>query len=195
MKKVEKLNVIVEISSRHVHLSEADLKALFGAEGKLTYKRELSQPGQYLCDQRVDLVGPKSTMKNVAVLGPVRPATQVEISLTDARALGALAPVRESGSVAGSGVITIEGPCGTVELKEGVIAAKRHIHMTPDDAEKYGLKDKELVTITIEGDRKTAFHETVLRVSKDFRTRLHIDTDEANAAGVSGEVTCLVTKE
>ena len=189
---MEQLSLIVETSSRHVHVSAEHLAALFGPDAALTYIRELSQPGQYLCEQRVDIVGPKRTLKNVAILGPVRPATQVEISLTDARTLGVDAPVRESGNVTGSGAIEIVGPCGSISISEGVIAAKRHIHITPEDAQKYGLKDKQIVSVSIDGARKTTFGETVLRVSPDFRTRMHIDTDESNAAGISGEVTGVV---
>ena len=138
--------IIVEMSARHVHVTERDLETLFGKGASLTPKRELSQPGQYLCEERVDLIGPKKTIANVSILGPTRPETQVEVSLTDARTLGVEAPIRMSGDVKGSGAVTIKGPVGEVTLTEGVIAAKRHIHMTPEDAEKMNLKDGQYLS-------------------------------------------------
>lgn len=180
--------VIVEISARHVHLSEKDLAILFGEGAKLTNKRELSQPGQFLCEERVTLVGPKRTLERVSILGPTRPDTQVELSLTDARSIGAVAPVRESGDVKDSGVVKIVGPCGEVEIPCGVIAAKRHIHITPEDAAVMGVTDKQIVKVKVYGERAMTFDEVVVRVSEKFRTRMHIDTDEANAAGIAGEV-------
>ena len=176
--------IIVEMSARHVHVTERDLETLFGKGASLTPKRELSQPGQYLCEERVDLIGPKKTIANVSILGPTRPETQVEVSLTDARTLGVEAPIRMSGDVKGSGAVTIKGPAGEVTLTEGVIAAKRHIHMTPDDAEKMNLKDGQTVSVKIGGERGLVFDETVLRVSKKFATAMHIDTDEANAVAL-----------
>lgn len=176
--------IIVEMSARHVHVTERDLETLFGKGASLTPKRELSQPGQYLCEERVDLIGPKKTIANVSILGPTRPETQVEVSLTDARTLGVEAPIRMSGDVKGSGAVTIKGPVGEVTLTEGVIAAKRHIHMTPDDAEKMNLKDGQTVSVKIGGERGLVFDETVLRVSKKFATAMHIDTDEANAVAL-----------
>ena len=176
--------IIVEMSARHVHVTERDLETLFGKGASLTPKRELSQPGQYLCEERVDLIGPKKTIANVSILGPTRPETQVEVSLTDARTLGVEAPIRMSGDVKGSGAVTIKGPVGEVTLTEGVIAAKRHIHMTPEDAEKMNLKDGQTVSVKIGGERGLVFDETVLRVSKKFATALHIDTDEANAVAL-----------
>lgn len=176
--------IIVEMSARHVHVTERDLETLFGKGASLTPKRELSQPGQYLCEERVDLIGPKKTIANVSILGPTRPETQVEVSLTDARTLGVEAPIRMSGDVKGSGAVTIKGPAGEVTLTEGVIAAKRHIHMTPEDAEKMNLKDGQTVSVKIGGERGLVFDETVLRVSKKFATAMHIDTDEANAVAL-----------
>jgi putative phosphotransacetylase len=176
--------IIVEMSARHVHVTERDLETLFGKGASLTPKRELSQPGQYLCEERVDLIGPKKTIANVSILGPTRPETQVEVSLTDARTLGVEAPIRMSGDVKGSGAVTIKGPVGEVTLTEGVIAAKRHIHMTPEDAEKMNLKDGQTVSVKIGGERGLVFDETVLRVSKKFATAMHIDTDEANAVAL-----------
>ena len=176
--------IIVEMSARHVHVTERDLETLFGKGASLTPKRELSQPGQYLCEERVDLIGPKKTIANVSILGPTRPETQVEVSLTDARTLGVEAPIRMSGDVKGSGAVTIKGPVGEVTLTEGVIAAKRHIHMTPEDAEKMNLKDGQTVSVKLGGERGLVFDETVLRVSKKFATAMHIDTDEANAVAL-----------
>lgn len=180
--------VLVEISARHVHVTEEHLAILFGPDAKLTHKKDLSQPGQFACEERVDLVGPKSTMKNVIILGPCRSATQVEVSLTDARTLGVAAPVRESGDIAGSGAIKLVGPKGEVELTEGVIAAKRHIHITPEDAASFGVTDRQTVAVKVDSaGRSLTFGDVVVRVRGDFATAMHIDTDEANAAGMTGE--------
>ncbi len=182
------MNFIVETSARHVHVSQEDLETLFGKGYELTKKKDLSQPGQYACNERVTIVGTKKEMA-ASILGPVRPASQVEISLTDARSIGVDAPVRESGDVAGSGACKLVGPCGEVELKEGVIAAKRHIHATPEDAEKLGVKDKDVVSVKIDTDgRSLVFGDVVVRVSPKFALAMHIDTDESNAAGCGREV-------
>ena len=182
------MNFIVETSARHVHVSQEDLETLFGKGYELTKKKDLSQPGQYACNEKVTIVGSKKEMA-ASILGPVRPASQVEISLTDARSIGVDAPVRESGDVAGSGACRLVGPCGEVELKEGVIAAKRHIHATPEDAEKLGVKDKDVVSVKINTDgRSLVFGEVVVRVSPKFALAMHIDTDESNAAGCGREV-------
>ena len=174
---------IVETSARHVHVSQADLETLFGAGYQLTHKKDLSQPGQYACAERVDVVGPKKTLTGVSILGPVRPATQVEISLTDARSIGCAAPIRESGDTAGSGACKLVGPCGEVELTEGVIAAKRHIHMTPADAAEMDVQDKDVVCVKVVTDgRSTIFGDVVVRVNENFALAMHIDTDESNAA-------------
>ena len=173
--------ILVEMSARHVHVTQADLETLFGKGATLTPKRELSQPGQYLSEERIDLIGPKKTIANVSILGPTRPETQVEVSLTDARTLGVNAPVKMSGDIAGSGSITLKGPAGEVTIEEGVIAAQRHIHMTPEDAEAMGLKDGQMVSVKVDTERGVVFNETVLRVSPKFATAMHIDTDEANA--------------
>lgn len=178
--KMEK-KILVEMSARHVHVTQQDLETLFGAGATLTPKRDLSQPGQYLSEERIDLIGPKKTIANVSILGPVRPETQVEVSLTDARTLGVNAPVKMSGDIAGSGSITLKGPAGEVTIAEGVIAAQRHIHMTPEDAEAMGLKDGQMVSVKVDSERGVVFNETVLRVSPKFATAMHIDTDEANA--------------
>ena len=174
---------IVETSARHVHVSQADLETLFGAGYQLTPKKDLSQPGQYACAERVDVVGPKKTLTGVSILGPVRKETQVEISLTDARSIGVSAPIRESGDTAGSGACKLVGPCGEVELAQGVIAAKRHIHMTPADAAEMDVKDKDIVCVKVVTDgRSTIFGDTVVRVNENFALAMHIDTDESNAA-------------
>ena len=174
---------IVETSARHVHVSQADLETLFGAGYQLTHKKDLSQPGQYACAERVDVVGPKKTLTGVSILGPVRKETQVEISLTDARSIGVSAPIRESGDTAGSGACKLVGPCGEVELTQGVIAAKRHIHMTPADAAEMDVKDKDVVCVKVETDgRSTIFGDVVVRVNENFALAMHIDTDESNAA-------------
>ena len=175
--------VMVETSARHVHLSREHLDILFGKDYELTVKKDLSQPGQYACAERVDVVGPKKTLAGVSILGPTRPASQVEISLTDARSIGVSAPIRESGDIAETGACKLVGPCGEVELTEGVIAAKRHIHMTTADAAEFGLEDKQVVSVEVETDgRKLTFGDVVVRVSDKFALAMHIDTDESNAA-------------
>lgn len=180
--------IIIETSARHVHVSQKDLEILFGADATLTPKKDLSQPGQFACEERITVVGPKRSLERVSILGPVRPATQVELSLTDARSIGLSAPVRESGDIAGSTGCKLVGPCGEVEITEGVIAAKRHIHFTPADAEAAGVVDKQIVSVKVGGERGVTFGEVVVRVSDKFQARMHIDTDEANAAGIAGEV-------
>ena len=181
--------VLVETSARHVHLSAEHIEVLFGKGATLTHKKDLSQPGQFACEERVTLVGPKKQIANVIILGPARPATQVEVSFTDARTLGVNAPVRESGDVAGSAGCKLVGPAGEVEIAEGVIVAKRHIHITPEDAAKFGVEDKQVVSVKIDSaDRTTIFGDVVCRVSPKFAAAMHIDTDEANAACAFGEV-------
>ena len=179
---------IVETSARHVHLTEEHIKILFGENATLTPKKDLSQPGQFACEERVTVVGPKKSIERVSILGPARPASQVEISYTDARTLGVNAPVRESGDVKGSAGCKLVGPCGEVELAEGVIVAKRHIHMTPEDAAVLGVSDKQIVSVKLDSaERSTVFGDVVVRVSPKFKLAMHIDTDEANAACAFGE--------
>lgn len=177
-----KMKVLVETSARHLHLSQEHLEILFGKGHELTVKKMLSQPGQFACEEKVEVVGPKSSLK-MSVLGPVRKDTQVEVSLTDARSIGVTAPIRESGDIAGSGACKLVGPAGEVELTEGVIAAKRHVHMTPEDAEAAGVKDKDIVKLDIQSPngRSLTFGDVVVRVSASYATAAHIDTDEANA--------------
>ena len=180
--------VLVETSARHIHLTEEHIEALFGKGATLTKKKDLSQPGQYACEEKVEVVGPKGSLK-MSVLGPARNADQVEISLTDARSLGITAPVRESGDVKDSGACKLVGPCGEDELTEGVIVAKRHIHLTPEAANEFGVADKEIVGLKIENDtRSIIFGDVVVRVSEKFAPAAHLDTDEANAGALSGEV-------
>ena len=182
-----KKEVLVETSARHVHVTQEALETLFGKGATLTHKKDLSQPGQFACEERVTIVGPKKELANVSILGPVRPATQVELSATDARSIGIAAPVRESGDIAGSGACKIVGPCGEVEISEGVIVAKRHIHLTPADAAELGVKDKDVVWVKIDTDgRKAILGDVVVRVSEKFAKAMHIDTDESNAVGASG---------
>ena len=180
--------ILVETSARHVHLTKEHIEILFGAGHELTNKKDLSQPGQFACEERVTLVGPKKSIERVSILGPARPETQVELSFTDARPLGVDAPVRESGDVAGSAGCKLVGPCGEVEIAEGVIIAKRHIHMTPADAEAFGVADKQIVKVAINSDgRKTIYDDVVVRVKSSFAAAMHIDTDEANAACAFGK--------
>lgn len=178
--------ILVETSARHVHLTAEAVEALFGKGYKLTVKKPLSQPGQYACEERVTVVGPKKEIANVIILGPERKACQVEVSLTDARTLGVSAPVRESGDVAGSAGCKLVGPAGEYEISEGVIAAKRHIHLTPEAAADLGVADKEIVSVALDTERSLVFGDVVIRVSDKFAPAMHIDTDESNAACAFG---------
>ena len=178
--------VLVETSARHVHVTREALNILFGEGYELTVKKMLSQPGQYASAERIDVVGPKKTLSGVSILGPVRPETQVELSLTDARSIGIAAPVRESGQIAGSGACKLVGPKGEVETSEGVIVAKRHIHMTKADAAEFGVADKQIVSVKVDSaDRSLIFGDVVVRVSDSYALAMHIDTDESNAAGMA----------
>lgn len=181
-----KNKILVETSARHVHLSKEHLEVLFGKGSNLTFKKELSQPGQFAAEERVEIVGSKKSQKNVIILGPCRDFTQVEISLTDARGLGIEGVVRESGDIKDTPGCKIIGPHGEVEIKEGVIVAKRHIHLRPVDAEEFGVTDKEIVNVEIKSDnRSLIFGDVVIRVREDFAPAMHIDTDEANAGGIT----------
>ena len=189
MERIEELaekvmkNIFVELeaSGRHAHVTKEQANILFGHP--LTPKRELSQPGQYLSNERVTVAGPKGNFENVAVLGPERPEGQVEISMTDGRTLGITPPVRLSGDVKGTPGVTLIGPCGQVTLEQGLIVAQRHIHMTPEDAARMGVKDKQVVALQTYTGRPTVFQELVVRVSPQFQTYVHLDYDEANACG------------
>lgn len=183
------MKFIVETSARHVHLSQEHLEALFGKDYVLTKKKDLSQPGQYACEERVTIVGPKKELKGVSILGPVRKDTQVELSLTDARSIGVTAPVRESGDIAGSAPCKIVGPEGEIEISEGVIAAKRHIHATTADAKELGVENGQIVSVKVDTEgRSLVFGDVVVRVSDSYALAMHIDTDESNAAGCGREV-------
>ena len=175
---------IVETSARHAHVTQETLELLFGEGYQLTVKKELSQPGQFASNERITVVGPKKELANVSILGPCRKLNQVELSATDARSIGIDAPIRESGDVAGSGACKLIGPKGEVELKVGVIVAKRHIHMTEKDAADFGVTNGEIVNVLIENGngRKTIFGDTVIRVSNSYALAMHVDTDESNAA-------------
>ena len=183
------MKVMVETSARHVHVSEADLKTLFGADAKLTVKKELSQPGQYASNEKVEVIGPKGSLV-MSILGPTRPETQVEVALTDARKLGIAAPIRESGDLEGTPGCTLKGPAGEVVIEKGVIAAKRHIHFNVEEAAAAGVEDKQIVSVKVgkEGERRVIFGDVVVRVSPKYAAAMHIDTDEGNAAACSGEV-------
>ena len=178
---VHRLFVELEASGRHVHVTREQAQTLFGHG--LTPRRPLSQPGQYLANERVTVVGPKGTFENVEVLGPERKEAQVEISLTDGRTLGLEAPVRLSGDVSGTPGVTLIGPAGTVTLNQGVIAAQRHIHLTPEDARNFGVKDKQVVKLQTFTARPVIFQDVAVRVSPEFASYVHLDYDEANACG------------
>lgn len=180
---------IVETSARHVHVTQETLEILFGKGASLTKKKDLSQPGQFASEQKVEVVGPKKSLANVSILGPVRSADQVELSATDARSIGIAAPIRESGDVAGSGACKLVGPCGEVELSEGVIVAKRHIHLTPADAAELGVKDKDVVYVKLDTNgRKAILGDVVCRVSENYARAMHIDTDESNAVSATPDL-------
>lgn len=178
---MKNLFVELEASGRHVHVTAQQAEKLFGHG--LTPQRELSQPGQFVAKERVTVIGPKGQFKNVAVLGPERPEAQVEISLTDGRTLGITPPVRLSGNVAGTPGVVLEGPAGKVELRQGVLAAQRHIHMHPEDAAKMGVKDKQQVRLQTYTQRPVVFENVTVRVHPAFQTSVHLDYDEANACG------------
>lgn len=175
----------VGVSNRHIHLSKNDLEVLFGEGYELTPIKDLSQPGQYACKEQLTIIGPSMRpIENVRVLGPVRKNSQVEISMTDSYVLKVKPPVRESGSIKGSAPIRIVGPRGVVELSEGCIIANRHIHMSPDEARVFGLSDGDYVDVDVNGKRRTRWFDVQVRVHKDFRLEMHVDTDDANSAGI-----------
>lgn len=185
--------ILIETSARHIHVSAEALEVLFGKGAELTKKKDLSQPGQYACEERVTIVGPKRELANVSILGPVRPATQVELSATDARSIGVPVVIRESGDIAGTPGCKVIGPNGEIEISEGVIVAQRHIHLVPETAEKLGVKNKDMVWVKAETNGRTAvLGDVVVRVSENFADAMHIDTDESNAIcaapGMFGEI-------
>ena len=180
--------VIIETSARHAHVSAEHLEILFGAGHSLTSKKALSQPGQFACDEKITVEGPKGSLK-MSILGPVRKSTQVELSATDARSIGITAPIRESGDINGSAGVKISGPAGSVEIAEGVIVAKRHIHVTPAEAAALNVKDKQIVFVKAgTPDRTIVFGDVVVRVNENFSAAMHIDTDEANAGSISAGI-------
>ncbi|MEG0856415.1 MAG: ethanolamine utilization phosphate acetyltransferase EutD [Terrisporobacter sp.] len=185
----------VEASGRHVHLSEEDVEKLFGKGYTLTKLRDLSQPGQYACKERATITGPKGSIKNVIVLGPCRKETQVEVSLTDGSSLGLKPPIKQSGDLNGTLGIKISTDNGEVELSKGIMVAKRHIHMTPEDASKFNVADNEIVEVKVFGNRSLIFDDVVIRVNKNFKTYMHIDYDEANACAYSKNTIAKIIKK
>lgn len=180
--------ILVETSARHIHVTQEALEILFGNGYQMTFRKALSQPGQFATNERVTVVGPKRSFEGVSILGPARSACQVELSLTDARSIGVNAPVRESGKIEGSAGCKLIGPAGELELKEGVIVAKRHIHMSPEAAEKMGLKSGQIVKVAMGAEgRKVIFDDVVIRTGEGWNVGMHIDTDEANACGGADE--------
>ena len=191
----QEAGIPIGVSNRHIHLSQKDLEKLFGQGYELTPIKELSQPGQYACRELLTIIGPSMRpIENVRVLGPVRKTSQVEISKTDSYVLKVKPPVRESGKIEGSSPIRIVGPCGVVELDEGCIIANRHIHMSPDEAKVFGLSDGDYVDIDVNGERKTRWFDVQVRVHKDFRLEMHVDTDDANSAGIGNGFMVTVVK-
>jgi putative phosphotransacetylase len=188
------LSIPVGVSNRHVHLSQADLVRLYGADAQLKKTKNLSQPGQFACEQTVTLVGPKGVIENVRVLGPLRTQTQVEISATDGFKLGVNPPVRDSGDLDGSAKLTLVGPEGSITLPQGVIIAARHIHMHENDALRFGVKEKDRVCIRVDGPRGVIFEEVLVRVSSAFQLEFHVDQDEANATGLHNQDRVTVLK-
>ena len=189
--------VLVEISARHAHITEETLEILFGKGHKLTPKKDLSQPGQYAANEVVTIVGPSlRPIEKVRVLGPIRPASQVEVSMTDSYVLKVKPPVRESGKIEGSAPVTMIGPKGVVTLTEGCIIANRHIHMSLEDGAKYGVSDGDYVTVDVEGKgKKTRWYGVQVRVNKAFALEMHVDTDDANAAGIGNGSLVKIVKE
>lgn len=186
------MSVLVEASGRHVHLSQQDADILFGKGYNFTVKKELSQPGQYAYEERVTITGPKGVIRNVAILGPCRSKTQIEVSMTDARVLGIDAPIRLSGDTKDTPGCTISSSLTSIDVNEGVIVAKRHIHMTPKDANRFKIKNDDRVKIKVFAKRPVIFEDIPVRVSEKFSTSLHIDYDEANACGFSADCRGLI---
>lgn len=180
---------IVEISARHIHLTDSDMEILFGKGEKLNPVKELSQPGQFASDKKLTVVGPRGEIKNITILGPTRSETQVELSATDARTIGIDAPVRESGDINLSAGCTLVGPNGKIDIKQGVIIAKRHVHLTTSKSNELNVKDKDIVWVKVksQNQREIIFGDVVIRVSDKFFPAMHLDTDEANAAGIKGQ--------
>jgi len=183
------MTIPIEISARHIHLTQAHVDALFGAGCQLSKVKDLSQPGQYAAKEQVDVIGPKGELEKVRVLGPTRPESQIELSATDARKIGIPAFYRQSGDTKGTAGVTLRGPKGEVKLEQGAIIALRHLHCDLDNAAKLGIKDKEIVAIRIGGPRALVLENVLVRVNKDFALALHMDTDEGNAVGLEPGIT------
>ncbi|EIT86761.1 propanediol utilization phosphotransacylase [Fictibacillus macauensis ZFHKF-1] len=192
--QTEQNSVPIAVSARHVHLSQEHVTILFGPQYELTHRADLSQPGQFAAEETVTIAGKKGSIERVRVLGPVRNATQVEISLTDALKIGIKPPLRQSGDIKGSASCVLIGPRGSIVLEEGVIVAQRHIHMSVEDGQRFNVADGEKVTVVISSERPVAFHDVLIRISDRYTCEMHIDTDEANAAAVSGVVTGTLLK-
>lgn len=175
--------VPIGLSNKHIHVSQADLEALFGKGYKLTPMKDLSQPGQYASEEKVDVVGPKGTIKGIRILGPVRPETQVEVLIGDGFSLGIRAPLRNSGDIADTPGVKLVGPAGEIEIDKGAIVAARHIHMNTEEGAAYELKDKDVVCVKLEGPRGLIFDNVLVRVHPDFKLDMHLDVEEGNAAG------------
>jgi putative phosphotransacetylase len=179
------ITIEIEGSGKHCHVTRETLDKLYGEGFELEVKKWLTQPGQFATPQKVKIIGPRGSSE-ISIIGPCRKADQIELSLTDARALGFEAPIRESSDVAGSPGCKMIGPYGEADIDEGVIIAKRHIHLTPEDAEKFGITDKQIVTVRVESERALIFDEVVARVSSEYATYMHVDYDEINAAAITG---------
>lgn len=186
--------VKIGLSNKHLHLSAEHIEALFGAGHELTPTKPLVQPGQFACEEKVDIVGPKGTLKGVRVLGPARPETQVELAMTDARGLGIKAPVRESGKLEGTPGCKLIGPCGEVELDHGVMVALRHVHLNDEQAAEAGVKDGDWVSIKLGGERGLVFENVLVRAGAKHFAEVHLDTDEGNAAGCGADAVCEIIK-
>jgi len=184
--------ILVNVSARHIHLSKDILEVLFGKDHQLTKTKALLQPGEHACAETLTISGPRNSIENVRILGPLRSHTQVEVSITDTIKLGIVPNVRLSGDISNTQSVKLTGPKGSIELKEGCIVAKRHIHFSPKDAENYGIKDKEVLSIKLDGDRGLIFNNVVARVSEKMVLECHLDADEANAAGIKSGATAVI---
>jgi acetate kinase len=189
----DEMRIPIAISARHIHLTQEAVEALFGEGHQLTPYKPLSQPGQFACEEKLSIVGPRRTIEGVRILGPVRPKCQIEVSRTDEFALGIDAPVRNSGDVANTPGVTLVGPMGELSLTEGLICARRHIHMTPEDAERFGVKDRDVVHVAVDSEgRDLVFGDVLIRVRSSYALEMHIDTDEANAAEIRSGATAML---
>jgi len=183
--------VPIGLSNKHIHLSQTDLEALFGKGYQLTPMKDLSQPGQFACEEKVDVVGPKGK-QTMRILGPVRPETQIEVSIGDGFVLGLKVPIRNSGDIDGTPGVKVVGPAGEIEIGKGVLVAGRHIHMSPDEAKTYNLKDKDVVSVKLDGPRGLTFDNVLVRVNPNYLLDMHIDVEEGNAAGAKNGQTATI---